>query len=344
MKKFIITIAIGYLLIMFLFFGLPKIMSLRKSGSKEQNASSSQTAQMTQEGVPGGIAGSKDGKVKADKPGSFQKMEKEDGTGAIETFYKTGTLSSQWLVHDETAVADFLTFYPEGGVWMEMHFIHKRIEGTVKTFYRSGAIFREEIYSHGLKQGMSITYYENGKIWIKALYEQGILQNIPELYSENGTRASPPQLKTEDQNSYFKVYDENGEIVMNWQQAGSEQVAELKTFFETGMPSSEWTIKNNRIQGTVKIYDPEQGLYEERHYQQGLPAGLWRTYYNDGQTWIRTEHDSEKKSRMMEVYYPGGLLWFVLDEKPDAKSQAIQFKLTTYWQEMPENRKEVNLL
>jgi len=348
MKKFILCVVVGYALIFTLFIGLPQMMGGRgetlvpkgggatvatasilqnKSGAKSQKsaliAEQPQTSPLTQD----------------------HKNPKPYETGPVETFYRNGTLSSEWIL-DQAGGGIFKTYTPEGRPWMTIPFVHNVIEGELKSFYPEGPLFSKENYLAGEKAGASFWQYKNGNPWLEISWISSGTGVLVALYSEDTKRADLPSVQAEQSTGYFKAFDEHGHEVINVQQAGGEQHIVLKSYYQSGSLSAEIGLKGKRLHGRTARYYPDGKLWMETEFsEEGRAQNT--TVYLPGEVVSSTEMLLTEPQVGLEwkTYYPDARIFWQMTKLESPKQSPI-YQLTTHWQDQTsaEAKKERILL
>ncbi len=350
MKKFILCVALGYLLVYLIFIGLPQMMgrgrqqtlfpkdtALPASIRRDQPAAETQTGNSEGAKSAGPV-------IPAERIQKDKTLEKQNKTGPVETFYRNGTLSSEWLAQ-EPGEGTFKTYTSEGRPWMEIPFRQQRPEGEVKTFYAEGPLFSSVAYAGGEKNGKESWFYETGQAWLEMSFKPASPLKLEALYSADGSRADQPAVRAEQDSGYFKAYDEQGHEVVNWQQAGGEQNTILKSYYQSGKVSSEWSFKNNVLHGRAARYYPDGALWMETEFIEGQVSSRTAYYRPDGsllmeQNSVTTPSAGEETT----AYYPGGKTFWVLTAAYEEGAPPV-FHLKTYWQaDGSEKKKKENKL
>ncbi len=336
MKKFIVCILFGYALIFVVYSSLPRFSEHGRKYARSARDVSTATALSEKKRAeePSSLKGIRKPAAPALAVPPLHRdknFEKPTASGPVETFYRSGKLSSEWT-QQAGGKGVFKTYTPEGKLWMEMPFAAKRPEGVVKTYDPDGGIFCEETFVAGRKKGMSVWYYPDGSPWLKLEHQaQGGIR-LAELYSQNGQRADHPPANSGQSSGYFKAYDASGHEVMNWQQAAGEQQTVLKSYYQGGAVSSEWGFKNAQLNGRGIFYYPDGEIRMEMEFKEGKLSGRTLVSSPDGNRMLEqrvlTEPAAGEETR---AYYPDGKIFWIL-KKTEAKDGPPVFHLQTFWQ------------
>lgn len=342
MKKFILCICLGYLLIFVLFIGLPQMMdknpkqSLFPRGAEAVPASIRPESPAAQENAQDRLNGPQ--RQAAEPVEKDKTLDEKKKAGPIETFYRSGTLSSEWAAGEEEGTGVFKIYTPEGLLWFEKPFRKKKPEGDFVEYYAAGIVFSTETFREGEPGGRIQWFYPNGQKWLELEVQPDQGLRLTALYSENGGRADQPAVQAE-QTGYFKAYDESGREVFNWQQAGGEQAATLKSYYESGQVSSVWNLEKGSLQGKASRYYADGALWEETEFEEGRRKGRRAQYRPDGSLILEREPLELPQAGMEErAYYPDGRVFWILTHRLDPDMPA--FKLNAFWQEEPESEEE----
>nr|MBP9866107.1 hypothetical protein [Candidatus Omnitrophota bacterium] len=256
-------------------------------------------------------------------------------TGPVETFYRNGTLSSEWILDPKTGRGTFKTYTPEGRPWMIIPFVDNVLEGELKTFYREGPLFSGETYHAGAKDGAEKWQYKNGKPWLDVAWRPGETALLSAFYSENGQRVDLPEVQNEQTPGYFKAFDEQGREVINLQQGGGEQSLVLKSYYETGSLSAEVGLKGKRLSGRVTRYYPDGTVWMETEFTDPRLVPNKTVYFENKAIAISETLIIEPQAEFeWKSYYPGGKIFWQLTKVMN-QDQPQVFQLITHWQDEP---------
>lgn len=116
----------------------------------------------------------------------FMKCEAEFENGVkIKTkrsFYEDGSPESLFDEEKQT----YTTWYINGKVKSETHFLQGRKEGFSKEWYPDGQLKSEYIYYHHLEHGICKEYYEGGQLSLVSIYNNGIKSGFWKSYDFTG--------------------------------------------------------------------------------------------------------------------------------------------------------------
>lgn len=336
MKKFLICILLGYALLFTLYLALPQFSEKGKTQALfplGQNPNSPDALKTPFQGRKNRRdAGLSEENGAVPMPERKPDFEKPRMSGPVETFYRSGKLSSEWL---STAVGEgiFKTYTPEGKLSLEIPFRTQRIEGTVRNYYPQGGLFSEESYVAGRKKGFAVWYYPGGTVWVKMENKAENAVEVAELYSEDGRRTGPVLPSDAPAAGYFKAYDAEGREMLHWQQAAGEQNTVLKSYYQSGAVSSEWEFKNGRLHGRGVFYHANGKPWIETQFAEGAAAGVSLSSAADG---ARIQEESmltgPAAGSEIRAYYPDGKLFWVLFRE-ETKATPPLFQLQTHWQD-----------
>jgi antitoxin component YwqK of YwqJK toxin-antitoxin module len=338
MKKFILCVATGYVLVFILFMALPQMMEESGGignskgggavGSKPQqplgqNHTSSQPSRKTIALNP---------KLQTGPSVDVKKRLKRHETGPVETFYRNGTLSSEWILDSEGS-GFFKTYTPEGRPWMTIPFARHVLEGELKTFYPEGPLFSSETYLNGRRAGVSFWRYKNGNSWLEVDWNSEGAALLTALYSEDGKRVDVLAVRAEQSTGYFKAFDERGQEVINLQQVSGEQKTVLKSYYQSGVLSAELGLKAKKLSGRAARYYADGTLWMEMEFMEKAAPQNSAVYFENKELLFKETSLSEPQGGLeWKTYYPDGNVFWVLT-KSFTQDKTLTFWLTTHWQD-----------
>jgi len=325
MKKFVITVFIGYaMVILFL------VVTTQRTGKGRGNSKDGGG-----EGEDGFSRAGGRGKATSSVNGVDQKISSRyyfpklsdaqtskpsDSAGLSQkTFYAGGALSSEWAGGANTAQKAIRLLYENGKPWMELTLERDLPEGVVKFYYPGGALWGSASYHEGLLEGETRIFYENGSPWIEITFEGGAMKGPLKAYSE-GAAVSKGTILSESEKEkvrgYFKAYDEKGELKYQWDYTGDDAANRIVTKYDNGEISSSWELKDGKLNGVARLYHKKGMLWAELGFKEGIKEGLVQTYYEDGALWTRANFVAGKLIGVLEINYPKGLKWVLFDSLP----------------------------
>ncbi len=301
MKKFIITIVAGYLIIAAVIFFLPKMKqdttSLPKSFQDEnlKRTTHKKGIWMT----------------KAPPPSEALRkveMRRTKVPTTFRTYYGNGALSSEWQSdqqreQQETAKGNFKAYYQDGNIWLDINLRNGRPDGVFRVFYPNGFLWEEGSYSEGQLNGDLRYYYPTGSIWVDSVYQSGLLVSVSKLCSETGE-----QLKVEIDGAAPR----SGSDATILSGQSNSATSTLKTYYDNKTMSSEWSLAGRVLQGVVAFYYPSGEVLNEVTYRASKPVKSFVAYYLNKRVWYEVTYEAGLRS-MTAVYYPSGKPWFSLN-------------------------------
>ena len=338
MKQFIACVFLGYALVFFLFISLPKIMNSQETGRmRNQTIETNQKLQKTTTVEEKATPASRKTPVSIvetnKQSGADQKEAKPDQSQTIETYYRNGTLSSEWVAEDLDQRGLFRTYTSAGQPWMEIPFENKEVKGTLKVFYPEGPVFSEEEYGENGCPGKISWFYPYGNAWLEMKRDsvQGWL--LESLYSENGKRADVPEIKTDASTGYFKAFDAEGHEVTYWQSEPGKTQTLLTTYYAEGKKSAELTLAERKLQGKMVRYFQEGALWMDATFSDQGEFEKNRVYDRLGNlSFEQTKTEAGTAFWTQTAYYPDGHVFWILTRESVSK-RAADYYLTTYWQD-----------
>lgn len=315
MKRFLITLAAGYLLLTAVIF------LMGQAGHKDPHGKSKPAEQTRQAEAKKDMPPKDSGKGFSDRENSGPvktigsatvKVVASSGTKNFQTFYSDGRVSSSWTFKEGVLDGTVVFFHPNGAVWMEYPFQGGQETGMEKEYAANGPLLFEKSMMAGAPQGEIKQYYPNGKLWMRAVVSRGSFDNVPDLFSENGegqslfqgSGAAPGAAQ-----GVFRVLTESGAPKAEWNGAGQEGASVVRTFFDDGKPSSEWPVKDGKPHGSARFFYPGGSLWREIVLENGVLSGKVTTYYPGGALQRETSYAAGRKSGPALIYYEDGSLW-----------------------------------
>ncbi len=327
MKKFILCVVAGYLFIFILFMVMAQINARRRTDLAEHHAARSNAVKP--QGLPAPQSFPENALPPLQKKPELEKLK---GSGPIETFYKNGRLSSEWVLDEKTASGTLRTYFSEGAPWQEAPFQGGQPAGVWKTYTEQGRLFSEENFEAGERQGGMTFYYETGAALARFEFRANVLNGDPSLLSEDGSQAKAPAVNTPTGGAgYFKAYDAQGHEYVHWQQTAGEAQTQLKTYYATGSVSADWIFNNKSQEGTLSLYSPQGQRQAELLLRAGALAKR-RIYNSAGNLIAETVMQTDLVQEESQGFYPHGEVLWMLTKATLGNGNAV-FSLKTLWEE-----------
>lgn len=293
MKRFILSVIIGYCLVAALILFQPK----RHPKNPQAEVPSQYQIEMKK-------ANKNHAAIDAKAPPSSEalqkiEMRKNNAPKIVRTYHQNGVLSSEWQFDNvqnrpDAFMGMFKTFYPDGNVWFESGFKNGKQEGVARMYYPNGSLWEEANFKDGQLNGFFQMYYPSGSVWLDSSYENGILKEIPRIYNEAAERVSqnlPAQPIKNGDSEYLRAYYINKNISM-----------EIK-------------MKSSMLEGLAKIYYPTGELFKETNHHKNRMVGSEKMSYVSGEIWMETTYTDLGLRNVVSSFYPSGKLWFTFDSR-----------------------------
>lgn len=87
----------------------------------------------------------------------------------------------------------------------------------------------------------------------------------------------------------------------------------LKTYYDSGVLSSEWPFKNSKLEGSAKLYYPNGATWREISFKAGQPDGSARSFYSNGLVLSDGDFTNSLPDGVKQQYYANGVPWFVIE-------------------------------
>jgi antitoxin component YwqK of YwqJK toxin-antitoxin module len=251
------------------------------------------------------------------------------GTGLLNIKYPDG--KPYWTANYQNNLVQGLAtvLFHSGKTLATKNYVDGELHGEVKFFYPSGKLLTEENYVGGDLHGKVISYYEDGGIKVSYDYYYG---------TENGKRTYYyPNKKPEVEYSYKNGqldgktinYDESGELVIvrNFEdgyltsyqyndKSGNliapieikNETGTVKSYYKSGIPSFEYTLKNGAIEGKKTVYFPNGKIYEETDFVCDEKDGKRKNYFPSGKLKTEENWKSDERNGASVTYYENGTI------------------------------------
>lgn len=335
MKKFLVTVILGYGAIVILIFVTSQLRGTTSSKSIAQSSADNFKENSASQGKSessGNSVQQTAGEASAERTTS--KIEKEKSIREFKTYFKNGRVSSQWSFENGKLSGEVLFYSEESLKKRTLPFAGNAVEGTSLEFDRSGGVFSSLNFSGGMLDGPAVFYYPGTRqVWAAFDFSQGRLAGPVRFYSENGDEQDLVQKvalspDSETAQGVFRVLSEDGGVRSEWSHESSGERQSSKAYYRNGQTSAVWTLADGQLDGGFVFYGPEGKLLLEWFWEGGAANGALRQYAADG----KLVHETVFRDGVLEgserVYYgDASLLCEIVYEKgqlshlPQAYSQ-----------------------
>ena len=215
-----------------------------------------------------------------------------------ETFtYRTdGSLLEEGSYQDNQATGIWKSYTEHGTLTQENHYAKGKLHGITKAYHPNGTLALETPYTDGMQHGTEHAYSSNGAVHQTNVYVQGVL------------RRTLRRLRTAPQESTRSSW-------WTWirpAKSTSLEHAYLLEEYKHGLLHEVGKVQQDasalRREGRWQRFDSNRALIEEKHYQNGKPHGVMRSYHSGGSLHAEGQYKHGKKHGLWLMYNPKGRL------------------------------------
>lgn len=164
--------------------------------------------------------------------------------GRWEFFDSDGRLIRFEYYKDNLLNGESKVFYPNGQVSHELSYLNDKLNGPFMEYTVEGKISKKGTYNNGIYDGNIVVNYDSGKKKEEGKFVNGMREGGWNFYLETGL----PELT---------IWFKNDKVEKKHYANGTFQ-----TYFDSGIPQSEYTYKNYNKDGVfIEYYD--KGSYEQ---------------------------------------------------------------------------------
>lgn len=249
------------------------------------------------------------------------------GSGELELKYANGKTRLKANIKDNLRQGDYIFYYPDGQVLSKRFFVNDEEEGEFKSFYPDGKTewvrnyqageshgkhtryfdngeeARVTNYAYGEEVGKSVINYMNKKVERDFEYKNNVLNGISNVYAETGELAVQRMFKNGVLVSYSYV-GKNGEMVAPIEV--KNETGTVKTYYASGAPAMEYTLKNGELEGKRVLYFPNGKIQEEKTFIEGEQNGVRKYYYASGKIREEEAYKDDEQHGKYTSYYESG--------------------------------------
>ncbi len=195
--------------------------------------------------------------------------------GETNKYYKNGEYDKFYIVNNMIH-GEYIRYFPikygNNKISITCTFINGKKHGKCIWYNEYGNIMATRNYENGILQGECIEYYENGNIKIKKYYKDGLIDGTYTSYYENSNIKEICNLKT------IRIKTINEEDLLRYP-------VEFLNIIHTKI----------EIDGIIKQYWPNNILKIQANYNDCKLVGVFQSYYDSGELYIKSENSTEKK-------------------------------------------------
>lgn len=336
MKKFLVTVILGYAAIVLLILVTTQLKGTSSSKSISQSSSDRFKQDSASQGrteSAGNSVQQTAGETLAERTTS--KIEKEKSIRQFKTYFKTGRVSSQWDFENGRLAGEVHFFSMDGLKKRVLPFAENAVSGTLLELDAGGGVFSSITFTGGALDGPAVFYYPGtGQAWAALEFAEGQPAGGVRFFSENGevqdfvqkVALSPD---TETAQGVFRVLSEDGGVRSEWSHESSGERQSAKAYYRNGQTSAvwalsggqldggfvlygpdgkmrvEWIWEGREVSGTLRYYDSAGGLQRETAFRKGVLEGSDRIYYDDASLLCEIVYENGKLSHLPQAYSQG---------------------------------------
>lgn len=180
-------------------------------------------------------------------------------------------------------------YYPTGELRAKGHYKNSNMTGDWKFYLTDKTIeISGEYDSKGRKTGEWQWFYPGGELLAVDHYEDGLLEGDFVEYDENGEQLTRGQyISGMEEGDWFYRH---GEKIEKGSFYEGQQIGTWRTWFANGKVASEVQYEQGLPDGYYRTYWENGNSKISGHYISGERAGIWHQYDQDGKLLLTTEY------------------------------------------------------
>lgn len=207
------------------------------------------------------------------KNGTF-KMYDSEGRVKEEKSYRNGKLDGPHRM-----------YYTDGKIQMEKNYREGKQDGKELYYEWDGTLRREHHYRNGKQVGKQYSFLKGTYELKETCYynEDGLLDgDFVQMYTFGQPRVTGHYANGKKDGVWTEIAESGDTVFISTYRAGNEEGLQVRFDQETGCRLKEYTMKDDRLNGVSRTYDPESGeLIYEATYQFGRLHGKVRSLIRD---------------------------------------------------------------
>ncbi len=317
MKKFILTVIVGYLAVVALLVVTATLKGIKKSHEQkhEERKDEEQQPELKPEKEEAGGFAQKASSGNLKTLVKTEEIKKEEVRREFKTYYKNGRVSSITYFKDGKLYG-VSEFYDENGnTWSRIPYVENKLSGAFEIKNLDKEAWLIWNFSEGVLHGFfSFFYTEASETLLSGEMKDGWSEGVPKFFSENGEEnKSFYQLNSNAASaasSGFKLYNDQGEIkAVGSQSSSGEAQTELRTYFKNGKLSGHWILMDGVMAGMQTLYYPDGALRMELPFLKGALHGELKEYDQQGYLRWSAFFEEGQKQGVEYFYYSDRSLW-----------------------------------
>jgi len=190
-------------------------------------------------------------------------------------YYPSGTLSSEGSLVNGKPDGIWKAYYENGTLKSIGNRKDAKPDSTWKFFSDSGVLTAEYTYSDGIKDGLQREFHTNGKPKSEEMLAGNKRHGLCRYFNEEGVMEKEIRFEDGRENGPFREFAGDGRII-------------TEGYYEKG-----YLKKIERINRTDKF---------------GFRQGIWRTYYENGQTETESRYVDDRLHGLYKEFAPDGTI------------------------------------
>jgi antitoxin component YwqK of YwqJK toxin-antitoxin module len=218
------------------------------------------------------------------------------------------------------------SYYDNGKVKSENHYIDNQMDGYQKEFSPNGALILKQLYNEGKMLDLTkndtldleekIVYDDNKHIIKRGYYHDNIPVGIHReynldgsvknalVYDEEGRILSQGIIKDDGtREGKWNYYYDNGEVKSEGNYTNNRQVGEWKFYYKGGTPEEIGNFNNGVLQGKWQYFFPEGKTLRVEEFQRGKREGQFIEYSLEGDTVTIGSYTEGEKNGPWKIKY-----------------------------------------
>lgn len=171
--------------------------------------------------------------------------------GDMVRYGAAGTPQLQAKLEHGVLSGPFRSFDAQGAPLHEAHYVGGKLHG-VMTVYHDGCVAARRNYVLGVLHGESVSYAPSGLMASRMSFEAGLLEREA-------------------------LFMDDGVVVRRARYSRGKLEGETHDYARDGTLVQSSPYKANLLHGTVRRFDANGQVFEERRYLKGKPQGEWRS-------------------------------------------------------------------
>ncbi|MCW3083187.1 MAG: hypothetical protein JWP12_553 [Bacteroidetes bacterium] len=249
------------------------------------------------------------------------------GSGDLETKYANGKTNMKCTYKNNLLEGAYASFYPDGKPFNTKTFVGGEAEGEAKAYYPNGKLMLLYNFVDGDRHGKQTKYYEDGSVESELEYVYGQEEGKSTIYYPNKQIERQYDYKNNDIDGNASIYCETGDLAIErhykqgymvsysyMDKTGAmvpaievkNETGDIKTFYKTGTPAIEYTLKQGALEGKRILYFTTGKVQKEEMYKNNELNGATKIYYASGKLKSEENYADDEKNGKCTDYYENG--------------------------------------